>query len=184
MHLWLKQSFGLLVCGLISSSVWAGQLAAKLNTQIELLPSCVVNNQTVQNGTTSLNFGQLDFGETTASFNGVINTNLSNGTSSGLKIQCSGNSSIKVTFGAGQHDNKVPAAFVANYFRAVSNGKDFLAYNLLYGTNKQILGPNQSITLNNNGQVQTLDIFGQTVNNGQPVSLGHYTDTIPVTIEF
>ena len=167
-----------------SSLCSAGQLAAKLNIQLELEPSCKINNQSVNNETTGLNFGQLDFGETTAAFNRVIETSLSNASASGLTIQCPGNSPIKVTFGAGQNDSKVPAPFSANYFRAISNGTDFLAYNILYGTAREALKPNQTITLTNNGQPQTLNIIGQTVNNGRSVSLGQYTDTIPITIEF
>lgn len=184
MYLWFKEFLiGLTYC-FVSSAALAGQQTAKLNMQIELLPSCVVNNQIVQDGLAGLNFGQLDFGETTATFNGVINTNLSNGVSSGLTIQCSGSSSTKITFGTGQYDNKVPSAFATNYFRAVSNGQDFLAYNLLYGVNREVLPPNKSITLVNNGQAQILNLMGQIINNGRAVSLGNYNDTIPVTIEF
>lgn len=184
MHLLLKQCVGLLLCSIVSSLTSAGQLAAKLNVQLELEPSCQINNQSVNNGTTGLNFGQLNFGETTAAFDRVIETSLSNASASGLTIQCPGNSPIKVTFGAGQNDSKVPAPFGENYFRAISNGTDFLAYNIVYGTAREALRPNQTITLTNNGQPQTLNLMGQTVNNGRSVSLGQYTDTIPITIEF
>lgn len=182
--MWIKQCVGLMVLVLLSPNIWAGQLAAKLNTQVVLVPSCMINNQSVNNQSASLNLGQLDFGETTANFNGVIETNLTNGSSSGLVIQCSGNSTIRMTFGAGQHDNNVPSAFVGNYFRAVSNGKDYIAYNLLYGQNNQVMRPNETLSLTNNGQAQSLRLIGQAVNNGRVVSLGSYTDLIPVTIEF
>lgn len=184
MHLLLKKCLGLLICSIVSSFTSAGQLAAKLNVQLELEPACKINNQTVNNETNGLNFGQLDFGETTAAFNQVIETSLSNASTSGLTIQCPGNSPIKITFGAGQNDTKVPEPFSTNYFRAITNGTDFLAYNLLYGTAKEVLKPNQTITLTNNGQPQTFNLMGQTVNNGRSVSLGQYTDTIPITIEF
>lgn len=184
MHLFFKQCVGFLTCGFIATFVHAGQLGAKLKLQIELESSCQVNNQTVSTGARGLNLGQLDFGETMASFNHVIETGLTNASGSGLTIQCLNNSPIKITFGNGQNDGQVPLSFRTNYFRAMSNGTDYLAYNILYGSNRDELRPNQFITLNNNGQPQTLDLIGQTVNNGQPVSLGHYTDTIPITIEF
>jgi spore coat protein U-like protein len=184
MHLLLRQCFGLLVYSFISSVNAAGQLSAKLNLQLELQSSCKINNQSVDDGTNALNFGQLDFGDVGASFNHVLQTSLSNGSTSGLTIQCPENLPIKITFGAGLHDHLVPASFSANYFHAVSNGTDFLAYNLLYGSNFEVLRPNQSVILNNNGQLQTLSLAGRTVNNGQPVSLGQYVDTIPITIEF
>lgn len=87
MHLLLKQSVGLLLCSIVSSLTSAGQLGAKLNIQLELEP-CKINNETVNNGTNGLNFGQLDFGETTAAFNRAIETSLSQGSTSGLTIQC------------------------------------------------------------------------------------------------
>lgn len=148
MHLWLKQSFGLLICGVIHSFTWAEQLAATLTTQLELLPSCVINGQNTSQGSVGLQLGQLNFGETTAAFHGLIHTKLTQGSQAGLSIQCSGSSPIKITFGAGQHDQKVPVAFNTNYFRAVSNGKDYLAYNLLQGSgmNARVLRPSESIT--------------------------------------
>lgn len=184
MHLLLKKCFALLVCSFVLSFANAGYLVANLDVQLELEPSCMINNQNVNNGTSGLNFGQLDFGDTRAAFNQVIETSLSNASTSGLTIQCPGNSPIKITFGAGQNDSKVPVPFGTNYFRAISNGTDFLAYNILYGTAREVLRPNQTITLTNNGQPQTLNLMGQTVNNGRSVSLGQYTDTIPITIEF
>lgn len=184
MHLWLQQCVAVLMCSLIYSPSLAGQLAATLTTQLELLPSCVINGQDVEQGSVGLQLGQLDFGETTAAFHGIIQTKLTHGSSSGLTIQCSGNSPIKITFAAGQHDQKVPVAFAQNYFRAVSNGTDYLAYNLLYGSNAQVLQPNESIILNNNGQTYILDLSGQVINNGQAVSRGSYSDIIPIIIEF
>ncbi|MCX5468623.1 spore coat protein U domain-containing protein [Acinetobacter nematophilus] len=184
MHVLLKQSLWLLACSLLSSIAIAGQMSAKLNLQLELESSCNINNQPIDDGTNGLNFGQLNFGEVSASFNHVLETSLSNGSTAGLTIQCPENLPIRITFGAGLHDNHVPAPFNTNYFHAVSNGTDFLAYNILYGSGFEILRPNQSVTLNNNGQLQTLNLTGRTVNNGRAVSLGQYTDTIPITIEF
>jgi spore coat protein U-like protein len=182
--MWIKQCIGLIALGLSCPNIWAGQISAKLNTQVVLVPSCMINNQSVNNQTTSLNLGQLDFGETNANFNGVIETNLTSGSSSGLVIQCSSNTTLRMTFGSGQNDNNVPSAFIGNYFRAVSNSKDYIAYNLLYGQNNQVIRPNETLSLTNNGQAQSLRFIGQAVNNGRVVSLGSYTDLIPVTIEF
>lgn len=184
MYLWLQHGVVVLVCSFIYSLSWAGQLSATLTTQLELLPACVINGQNVGQGSAGLQLGQLDFGSTTAAFHGIIQTKLTHGSSSGLSIQCSGYSPIKITFAAGQYDHKVPAAFAQNYFRALSNGKDYLAYNLLYGSNSQVLQPNESITLNNNGQTYILDLSGQVINNGQAVSRGSYSDIIPIVIEF
>ncbi|MFX6085690.1 spore coat protein U domain-containing protein, partial [Acinetobacter baumannii] len=114
-------------------------IGAKLTSQIELLPSCSINNKVVENNTANLNFGSLDFGEATTAFNGVLEASLINNGNSGLQIQCAGISTVKIIFGSGNNDSKVPVSFSQNYYHALSNGKDFIAYNLLYGLNKQVI---------------------------------------------
>lgn len=58
------------------SLVNAGEIGAKLTSQIELLPSCSVNNNVVENNATNLNFGTIDFGEATTAFKGVLEASL------------------------------------------------------------------------------------------------------------
>ncbi len=67
------------------SSLNAGEIGAKLTNQIELLPSCSINNKVVENNATNLNFGTVDFGETSTGFNGVIDASLINNGNSGLQ---------------------------------------------------------------------------------------------------
>jgi spore coat protein U-like protein len=166
------------------STVDAGELGAKLNTQIELLPSCSINNKTILDGENGLKLGEINFGETTASFNGIIESSLISEAGAGIQIQCAGISALKLTFGAGQNDGNIPTAFSENYHHALSNGKDFLAYNLLYGTDKRIIKANDFFILNNTAQTQTVRVFGRAINNGSPVSMGNYHDLVPVVIEF
>lgn len=54
----------------------------------------------------------------------------------------------KIIFGAGNNDSNIPASFSQNYYHALSNGKDFIAYNLLYGLNKQVIKANEAFILN------------------------------------
>ncbi|ENX36220.1 hypothetical protein F889_00379 [Acinetobacter colistiniresistens] len=166
------------------SQVDAGELGAKLNTQIELLPSCSINNKSIFDGENSLKLGEINFGETTASFNGVIESSLVSDAGAGIQIRCVGIAAVKLTFGSGQNDGHIPKAFYGNYHHALSNGKDFLAYNLLYGTDKSIIKVNDSFILNNIAQTQTVRVFGRAINDGSPVSMGNYHDLVPVIIEF
>ncbi|HGF9379765.1 TPA: protein CsuA, partial [Acinetobacter nosocomialis] len=78
------------------TSLNAGEIGAKLTSQIELLPSCSINNKIVENNTANLNFGSLDFGEATTAFNGVLEASLINNGNSGLQIQCAGISTVKI----------------------------------------------------------------------------------------
>ncbi len=74
------------------------KLELKLTSQIELLPSCSINNNVVENNAANLNFGTIDFGEATG-FKGVLEASLVNNGNSGFKIECAGISTVKIIFG-------------------------------------------------------------------------------------
>lgn len=162
----------------------AGEIGAKLTSQIELLPSCSVNNNVVENNAANLNFGTIDFGEATTGFKGVLEASLVNNGNSGFKIECAGISTVKIIFGAGNNDSNIPASFSQNYYHALSNGKDFIAYNLLYGLNKQVIKANEAFILNDMNNKKNIDIFGQAAHDGSRISKGEYKDIVPITIEF
>jgi spore coat protein U-like protein len=161
----------------------AGELNAVLNTQIELLAACLINDQTYLDPTTGLDFGQIDFGEISASSTGTMDAVLSNQSLSSIKIQCSGLSTVNISFGAGLHDDHVPAALQNRYFHALSNGTDYVAYNLIYGDERQVLRPEQSISLSG-GTTLEIKLYGQAILDAQRISTGLYRDAVPVTIEF
>ncbi len=162
----------------------AGEIGAKLTSQIELLPSCSINNNVVENNAANLNFGTIDFGEATTGFKGVSEASLVNNGNSGFKIECAGISTVKIIFGAGNNDSNIPASFSQNYYHALSNGKDFIAYNLLYGLNKQVIKANEAFILNDMNNKKNIDIFGQAAHDGSRISKGEYKDIVPITIEF
>lgn len=162
----------------------AGEIGAKLTSQIELLPSCSINNNVVENNAVNLNFGTIDFGEATTGFKGVLEASLVNNGNSGFKIECAGISTVKIIFGAGNNDSNIPASFSQNYYHALSNGKDFIAYNLLYGLNKQVIKANEAFILNDMNNKKNIDIFGQAAHDGSRISKGEYKDIVPITIEF
>lgn len=162
----------------------AGEIGAKLTSQIELLPSCSINNNVVENNAANLNFGTIDFGEATTGFKGVLEASLVNNGNSGFKIECAGISTVKIIFGAGNNDSNIPASFSQNYYHALSNGKDFIAYNLLYGLNKQVIKANEAFILNDMNNKKNIDIFGQAAHDGSRISKGEYKYIVPITIEF
>lgn len=166
------------------SLVNAGEIGAKLTTQIELLPSCSINDQVLGGDTANLNFGSIDFGEVTSAFSGILDANLINNGNAGFQIQCSGISTVKIIFGAGNNDSNVPTSFSQNYYHALSNGTDFVAYNLLYGLNKQVIRANDFFVLNDMSVKKNIDVFGQAINDGSRISKGEYRDIVPITIEF
>ncbi|EMB9928178.1 Csu fimbrial biogenesis protein CsuA [Acinetobacter baumannii] len=162
----------------------AGEIGAKLTSQIELLPSCSINNNVVENNAANLNFGTIDFGEATTGFKGVLEASLVNNGNSGFKIECAGISTVKIIFGAGNNDSNIPASFSQNYYHALSNGKDFIAYNLLYGLNSPVIKANEAFILNDMNNKKNIDIFGQAAHDGSRISKGEYKDIVPITIEF
>ncbi|HGF9378881.1 TPA: protein CsuA, partial [Acinetobacter nosocomialis] len=60
----------------------------------------------------------------------------------------------------------------------------FIAYNLLYGLNKQVIRANDVFILNDMNTKKNIDIFGQAVHDGSGISKGEYKDIVPITIEF
>lgn len=66
----IQSWFGIYNFLFLISLVNAGEIGAKLTSQIELLPSCSVNNNVVENNAANLNFGTIDFGEATTAFKG------------------------------------------------------------------------------------------------------------------
>lgn len=179
-----NRAFIFLYFSFIFSTVNAAELSAKLISKIELFPSCFINNQIVETDSENINLGELDFGEATSSFTGVIETSLSGNNGAGIQIKCSGMSSVKLIFGSGLNDTNVPSSFSQNYYHSLSNGEDYIAYNLLYGSDKQVIRPNDEFILNNVSQSQSVSVFGRAVNDGNHVSMGTYTDIVPITVEF
>ncbi len=175
----LSISLTLFMC----SQAICADLQVKLNTQIELLPSCRVNDQQYIQGSTGLNFGELNFGNVSANFKGILDTTLSNGSYSLIKIQCNGSAAIKLIFGSGENDNKIPNNMQENYFRALSNGEHYIAYNLLYGADRKKLKPNDVLTFNTDQDIN-VDLYGKAILQDQVISNGRYRDIIRISIEF
>ncbi len=172
------------VLTLLIPKVYANDLGVKLTTQIELLPSCVINNIVISNSNSGLNLGEINFGEVRASFNKVLESSLISNSGTGFKIKCSGIDSVKISFGSGLNDGNVPLEYADNYYHALTNGIDYLAYNLLYGIDRKVVKVNEYYILKNINQEQNVNVFGRVVNNGTPKSVGSYKDTVSVSIEF
>lgn len=175
-------SVGILSIGMTSS--FAGELTAYMNMQIELKPSCEVNGQRYSEDVSGLDFGTLDFGEAAANQSGTLNTSLTNIHGNRINIRCSGSNDFKVIFGAGKHDGRVPANQQANYFRAMSNGTDYVAYNLLYGPNRIVQKPQSSRSFASNNTQHGLELHAQAILAGNNVASGEYSDSITIMIEF
>ncbi len=60
----------------------------------------------------------------------------------------------------------------------------FVAYNLLYGLDKQVIRANDAFILNDMNTKKNIDIFGQAIHDGGRISKGEYRDIVPITIEF
>ena len=167
----------------LAAQLHAGQLAAQLKPQIELQAACIVNNQMYLDGASAAHFGDLDFGEHSASFSGVIETALSGTQQNAIHIQCSDNAEVNVTLGAGQHDANVPTDAKSTYLHALSNGQDYVAYNLLNGDDHSIIGAQQRIS-HSGATALLIHLYAQASLSGHRISTGQYRDTITISIEF
>lgn len=167
-----------------SSYSLAADLNVSLQMQIELLPSCVVNRQYYNAGSSGVDFGRLDFGEVAAYQSITLNTSLINQNDNRISIQCSGVGDFKMLFGAGKNDNKVPVKQQGKFFRAMSNGRDYVAYNLLFGPNKLVQKPQSSVFLPSNNTQHSIELYAEAILDGKRITAGEYSDMISITIEF
>ncbi|AOA57051.1 spore coat protein U domain-containing protein [Acinetobacter larvae] len=163
----------------------AAELKANLTSQIELLPSCKINDQHYAQDHSGIHWGEINFGDMALNHRGALQATLKNDYLNRIKIECSDQTLLSVTFGAGQNDQHIPAQMKNNYFHAMSNGQHFIAYNLLHGSDKQVIKPQQAIHLPNDQKIFYLQLYGQVeLAPNQMVSRGNYTDLIPMTIKF
>ena len=167
----------------LAAQSYAGQISAQLKPQIELQAACMVNQQMYLQGATAAHFGDLDFGEHSASFSGVIETSLSGTQQNAIQIQCSDHAEVNVTFGAGLHDANVPTDAKSNYFHALSNGQDYVAYNLLNADDKSVIRAQQRIS-SSGATGLLIYLYAQAYLSGHRISTGQYRDTIAISIEF
>lgn len=186
----MKKQFILLGCvsALLMSSAHAAISSGTIGVSLTLSNGCLINGSASQNG---LNLGNLNFGESPATFSRLSAQLSGSGTAgNAIGVQCTTNSySIVVT---GNTNTTAPATSVgipggtARYLRSTANSTQGVAYSLYSDGNFSAEIANNS-PLPRASSAQGVDyytLYGriQGAGNNPAVIPGIYTDTINVSI--
>jgi len=180
---WIALSLVALPASVFAQNTLDGTLGATL----ELTSSCVISGDSA---TTGANFGTLDFGERPATFIGVITAQATGGAGGpgATQILCSPDvTSISVGVSGG--DNAGEGSTVGSGARAIALGSSYIPYDVFSDAGHSIVYPPDgapvSVTVPAPGAAFTLPVYGR-INKTSAVALtvGTYSDTLTVTIEF
>lgn len=180
---WIALSLSALPVSAFAQNTLDGTLGATL----ELTSSCVISGDSA---TTGANFGTLDFGVRPATFTGVITAQATGGAGGpgATHILCSPDvTSISVGVSGG--DNAGEGGAIGSGARAVARGSSYVPYDVFSDAGHSVAYPADgtpvSVTVPVPGAAFTLPVYGR-INKTSTVAMtvGTYSDTLTVTIEF
>ncbi|CAI8744747.1 Spore coat protein U domain-containing protein [Pseudomonas chlororaphis] len=178
MHSCMRIGLALLGVAMVFSAN-AETVTGQITLSLTLTSSCQVNGLT---GSSGLNFGSLDFGNTSSLFTEADSQLLGGtGPGGGLAILCSSGTSPTVKVGAGLNDGQSSGGT-----RALSDGNNnFVPYDLYTdpGHNTSLAIDGVISLATSTGMPQTVNIYGKAAGKvGLPA--GTYTDTVSVELAF
>jgi spore coat protein U-like protein len=153
-------------------------VSGELQVRIELVESCKINNAEQSEGSSTLNFGTINFGEQTTFFTETTAA-ASGGFGATLTILCTPGISPKLSFDGGEHagDGEGVGTRAMGHATSLTH---FVTYNLL---NAGTLIPiNTELTYPSTGAPISLNITGKAFGEDGLIA-GLYQDTVTVTLK-
>jgi spore coat protein U-like protein len=150
----------------------AGSITGNLSVKATVVASCVLNTAAPGAGNGLLDFGNVTSTATNVDVDTVTGSNYS------VNVQCSNALPYSVTADYGQHGNGTQ--------RRMSNGTEFLPYNLYTGSDHATAVPNSGATwaFTGNGSGQSIPVYGRIPAGTALPTAGLYTDTVVLTTAF
>lgn len=146
---------------------------------MRLTSGCVINDATLSDGATGVEFGRIDFGEAPAQFTRV--DGIVAGAAGGISVRCSPGTVPVLTVGPGLNDGRGPGAGIRAM--KLGTGETYISYDLFSDVGRAAAIPiGGRITLDSSGGDQHVQIYARAYGNNGVVS-GRYTDQIIVSIE-
>lgn len=175
----LKNSLGLVLCGLLLSSAGhaAPTVSGQIHSSLTLVPACEVNGSAASS---NLNFGSLNFGTASTLMQQSI-TQLFNPGGGAMSIRCAAGFFPALKIRAGRNDGQASAGG-----RALHDGAGhYVAYDLYVDTSFDNVVPIDGAFYlgSSNGTAQTVNLYGRVMGvAGLPP--GTYMDSIAVELSF
>ncbi len=183
----------LLLCGAIGmgmiSTSYAGTTTGTINAELVLTTGCLVNGQP---GTSSVNFGTLNFGTSPATFT-TLTATLVGTAGNGIYVKCSAGSTYNVQITGSDSAPATVYGTVSSQPRYLINATTpsiAVAYTLYPSTAYSTpIANNTNLTANGTTDAtlgQNYEIFGQIAGGGDNPSIpaGTYADTINVAVNY
>jgi spore coat protein U-like protein len=162
-------ALSILVAAAFSGTAQAGDASANLSISATVVSNCVIS-------TTDLTFGEYD--PIVANAADALTGNGS------LTVTCTANTEVCIGLGQGEYDN---GGSIEMPIRRMSDGAgNFLGYSLFRNAERssQWGGEGESmVTVAGDGEAQLFTVYGS-INPGQNVPSGDYSDTVLATVMF
>ncbi len=188
----MKMKLFLLGCGIgfsMATPGFAATTTGTINARLVLTTGCLVNGQS---GTNGVNFGNLDFGSSAATFD-TLNATLVGSLGNGIFVRCTTGQTYNIQLTS---SNAAPATVIGQvttqprYLILGSNATQGIAYTL-YGTTSYTTPIANNTNLANTGTPDPTNgdnypIYGRVAGGGfnAATPAGTYTDTINVSVSY
>ncbi|WP_434777919.1 Csu type fimbrial protein [Neisseria sp. Ec49-e6-T10] len=160
----------------IMANTYAAEINGNINVSINIGTGCQIMDSTTTGSIN--NFGQLNFGSH-PNLLSVINANSvnMNATPGSLTLNCTTGTNYTVSLDDGQH--------ASSGQRRMSNGTDFIAYNLFKDNSRSTVWNKSSVVSGTSTAGNTnvdLTVYGQVPANATTPTTGAYNDTVTMTV--
>ncbi|MFD0847941.1 Csu type fimbrial protein [Sphingosinicella xenopeptidilytica] len=163
----------------VSTASYA-DITGSIDATITLTTGCVVNAQSADDGSASVDFGEIDFGSHNTLFtqaDGEVT-----GTGAGIAVQCSPGVSPVLVFNAGQNDGSGSGGGNRAMEHTVTAGQ-YVTYSLFSDAGRSTVIPiGGNIALATDGSAQVVPVYGRAY-GATGLIAGTYTDVITVVLE-
>lgn len=158
-------------------------ITGSLDATIQLTAACKINNTTTPDGTTGVDFGDINFGSQNTYFV-TADAQLVGSLGNGIAIQCSNGITPVLTFAGGSYAGSGTSNTGTTGARSMKHGASttYVTYNLYSDSSGGTIIPvNGTISLASDGSAQTIPVFGRAFGANGLIT-GTYTDTVVVTV--
>ncbi len=165
---------------LLLSTAAQADITGSMDAQITLSTGCVINAQNADDGSSSADFGSINFGTQNTLFSQVNGEVV--GTGSGIAVQCTPGVSPVLVFNAGENDGLGAGGGNRAMQHNVTAGQ-YVTYNLFSDAGRNSVIPiGGNIALANDGSAQVVRVYARAY-GATGLIAGTYDDVVTVLLE-
>jgi spore coat protein U-like protein len=158
-------------------------ITGNIDATITLTAACKINDTLTPDGTTGVDFGDINFGSQNTYFV-TADAQLVGSLGNGIKLQCSNGITPVISFAGGNNAGTGTSNTGTTGARSMKHvsATNYVTYNLYSDSSGGTIIPvNGTISLLSDGSVQTVPVFGRAFGANGLIT-GDYSDVVVVTI--